>query len=113
MQVPPIELQPDHATAYGNIGMALMNKLLFEEAIPYCEKQIELDPVDTATPSYNLACCYALTDDKEKAFEWLRKAAEAGFRNTDHMAQDAAMNSLREDARYAEIVALMKGERER
>lgn len=86
-----------------------MDKGLFEEAIPYHDTQIDRAPDDTKVPSYNLACCYALTGNVDKAFGWLLKAEAAGFVNTTHMAGDASMDSLREDPRYKAIVARMDG----
>ena len=108
-----IQRDETHAEAHGNIGVALMSKGEFEAAIPYCIEQIRLDPDNTANPNYNLACLYALTGDVDQAFISLRAAAKAGFRNTTHMEQDAALASLRKDPRYKEILALMKGKGER
>ncbi len=55
---------------------------------------------------------YALKGDKDKAFEWLLKAAEAGWNDTAHMARDSDMDSLRDDPRYDKIIALMEGKKE-
>src|SRR6476659_9999004 len=38
---------------------------------------------------YNAACCFALSGDKEAAFEYLEKARKFGWNNKDHLLQDA------------------------
>ncbi len=58
---------------------------------------------------YNLACSYARMNDKEKAFEWLNKALNAGFPQVALLKTDPDLASLRDDARFAEVLAL--GER--
>ena len=49
------------------------------------------------------------TDNADQAFTWLQNAAKAGYKNTSHMASDSALDSIRDDPRYAEIIALMEG----
>ena len=50
---------------------------------------------------YNLACCLALLDRADEAFEALDKAAAQGFNNADHAAGDGDLAKLRGDARWA------------
>lgn len=52
---------------------------------------------------YNLGCSYALTGQPDCAFEALRKAIEAGYRDFDWMKKDADLKSLRGDPRFAEL----------
>lgn len=54
---------------------------------------------------YDAACSTALAGDKETAFQLLDKAIAAGFRNTDHLKRDSDLDSLRNDPRWAKVIA--------
>ena len=70
---------------------------LFEEAL--AKGAHDLDDY------YNGACAYAMAGDKDKAFAWLNKAMQAGWRNSDHLKRDSDLAALREDPRWAKVVA--------
>ncbi|MGZ3438261.1 MAG: TPR end-of-group domain-containing protein [Polyangia bacterium] len=53
---------------------------------------------------YNLACKYALANDRDHAFQWLDKAIEVGFGSVETMEKDPDLASLRGDARWAGAV---------
>lgn len=57
------------------------------------------------TVMYNLGVGYALLKDKDHAFEWLDKAAAAGFGNEGQLASDTDLATLRDDPRYAKTQA--------
>ena len=54
---------------------------------------------------YNTACALALAGDKEKAFQFLDSAIQAGFRNVTHLTYDVDLNSLHNDQRWDKAVA--------
>ncbi len=45
---------------------------------------------------------------KDRAFGWLNRAVELGFREAGHAAADADLTCLRDDPRFAELLAKMK-----
>ncbi len=45
---------------------------------------------------------------KDLAFAWLNRAVEAGFKQAGHTAEDADLTCLRDDPRFAELLAKMK-----
>lgn len=49
---------------------------------------------------YNLACYYALINNKDKAILNFGKAASAGYTNYQHMLTDTDLNSLRKDPKF-------------
>lgn len=57
-----------------------------------------------ATCMYNVACSYALLNDKENALFWLDRALGGGFDRVDLLKEDSDLDSLRSDARFKNIV---------
>src|SRR2546423_1461269 len=57
---------------------------------------------------YDLARAHALNGEKKKALQALRTAIELGFTDLNTITSDAALNSLRNEASYHEIVEGLK-----
>jgi Flp pilus assembly protein TadD len=57
-----------------------------------------------ATAMYNVACGYALLNDKENAIFWLERSLTVGFDRTDLLRTDSDLDPLRSDPRFNEIV---------
>jgi tetratricopeptide (TPR) repeat protein len=74
----------------------------YVEAIAAFEKAIDRGERQAAS-TYNVACGYARLGDKDRAFEWLDKALEAGFSMVDLVQHDADLASLRDDPRYPDF----------
>jgi hypothetical protein len=53
---------------------------------------------------YNLACLEALSGNTEEAFTWLEGSVEAGYGDPEWMLEDEDLTSLRDDARFQELV---------
>jgi len=60
----------------------------YAAAIVAFEKQIAIYPA-SPRPYYNIACCYALTGDAERAATWLELAVRHGWRNAEHLDADS------------------------
>jgi len=54
--------------------------------------------------AYAVASVYALEGDREQAFEWLNRSAALGNENKPCFEHDPNLASLREDARFAELI---------
>ena len=52
--------------------------------------------------TYDLACCYALVGEKEKAVVAVVKAIDGGFDNYDHVKKDEDLKSVIDDERIAD-----------
>lgn len=83
-------------------GMTLHHSGHYDAAIAAFGKAIELGYREDAA-TYNTACAYALKGDKDHAFEWLRKAMDAGFSVSNYLGDDDDLESLRSDPRYAAL----------
>ena len=73
----------------------------YDEAIAAFQKSIEEGYKEDAS-SYNIACGYALKGDKDRAFEWLRKAQDLGFPVARYLTDDD-LDSLHSDPRWAAL----------
>ncbi len=80
-------------------GMSLHRRKRYDEAIEAFQKAIAAGYREDAA-SYNIACGYALKGDKDKAFEWLRRAGEAGFDLASYLGHDDDLDGLRSDPRW-------------
>ena len=85
---------------YGR-GMDLHRDENYEQAIEAFQKAIE-DGYREDAASYNIACGYALLGNNDAAFEWLKKAMEAGFDVASYMGRDDDLDSLKSDPRWAQ-----------
>src|SRR6185436_15642446 len=54
--------------------------------------------------AYNIACSMARDSNVKDAFEWLKRAIAAGFKNKDLMASDPDLESLRSDPKFGELL---------
>jgi beta-lactamase regulating signal transducer with metallopeptidase domain/tetratricopeptide (TPR) repeat protein len=80
-------------------GMNLHRRERYDEAIEAFQKAVEAGYREDAA-SYNIACGYALKGDRDKAFEWLRRAEEAGFDLSSYLGHDDDLDGLRGDPRW-------------
>jgi tetratricopeptide (TPR) repeat protein len=83
-------------------GMDLHHDERYDEAIAAFLKAIELGHREDAA-SYNIACGYALKGDADRAFEWLKKAEEAGFSLEGYLSSDDDLDSLKSDPRWSAL----------
>jgi eukaryotic-like serine/threonine-protein kinase len=55
--------------------------------------------------AYWVASTYALLGDKDLAFKWLNRAVKLGNQNKPHFEHDKSLDTLRDDPRFAELMA--------
>lgn len=84
-------------------GYALHQSDHYIEAIEAFSHSIGLG-YRQATSMYNVACGYALLNDKENALFWLNRSLAAGFDRADLLKDDSDLDLLRSDPRFKEIV---------
>lgn len=100
-----LEAHPTDGSAWYQYAYEMhMARKNYEEAIKGFKKAAELDTNKVAS-IYNVACGYARLSNKDAAFEWLKKAQEAGWNDREHIRNDEDLAGLREDARFKALVA--------
>jgi tetratricopeptide (TPR) repeat protein len=96
--------EPSNNRAWSRLGMALQAMGQYVKAIEAYQHATQAGAANPAT-LYNLATAYSKTNNREKAFEWLQKAVAAGFAQVKQLEADADLTTLRDDARFKEVVA--------
>ncbi|HNO76716.1 MAG TPA: hypothetical protein PKN33_01550 [Phycisphaerae bacterium] len=71
----------------------------WKRAIQYREYVTKILPFDHNN-YYNLACCYALDGQTDKAFEALDNSIRYGWCDAKHIKNDSDLESLRDDERF-------------
>ncbi len=85
------------------LGIARFRDGDYAGALAAFEEQVESgDDVDKGL--YNMACAHAMLGQKEKAFECLGLAIDAGLDDPELVATDPDLGPLRDDARMASYV---------
>jgi beta-lactamase regulating signal transducer with metallopeptidase domain len=95
---------PTSGRAWFNLGYASLRAEDQTTAIDAFKRAIQLGH-RVGTSSYNVACAYALQGKKDEAFEWLKRAKNAGFDLNDYLDDDDDLRSLRRDPRFKALQA--------
>jgi beta-lactamase regulating signal transducer with metallopeptidase domain/Flp pilus assembly protein TadD len=90
---------PQSGRAFFNLGYTALQARDLPAARDAFQRAIDLN-YRVGTSSYNMACAYALQDNRDAAFEWLGKAGRAGFDVHGHASGDDDLDSLRDDPRW-------------
>lgn len=98
---------PQSGRAWFNLGYAQLAADRPEAAAEAFEKAVNLS-YRKPTTMYNLACSYARADQKDRAFDWLFKALDAGFEGSETIRSDDDLDSLRGDPRYRKAIEIAR-----
>jgi hypothetical protein len=93
-----VKTHPEDAVAWMRLGVS-QAATRDPAAAASLEKAVQLG-ADTPSDLYNVACGYALLGQKEKALDWLERAAAAGFDDKRLAESDTDLASLRGEARF-------------
>jgi hypothetical protein len=99
-QPPPI---PRTARDWRQVGAARQKGKDLDGAIAAYQKALDLEP-DDPRAFYNLATAYALKQDADRAFEWLRRAKATKRFDMSQMEADDDLKTLRTDARFQPLL---------
>ena len=98
-----LELNPDDARAWYLSGAALMRLGKVDEALERTRRAYAIDPEDAGV-LYNVACNYALAGKPDEAIDYLEKAIRNGFGQRSWVENDSALDSLRDDPRFQDLL---------
>ena len=89
------------AVAHARAGRA-------DEALKWAARAEALDPQD-AVALYNLACVACVCGDADAGLRYLESAVTHGYPHLSWIENDADLAALREDSRFEEVVAPLRG----
>jgi len=90
---------PESGRAQYNLGYAQLLAERPEAALPAFMRALELGFRKPAT-LYNLACAHAQLREKDRAFDFLFQAIDAGYDSPGQIRNDDDLDPLREDPRF-------------
>lgn len=90
--------------AWLHLGRAMLTTKRFAEAIKAYAEAAK-GTAERATAFYELACAYALSGEKDKAIDAASRAVEAGMRVKTSYQRDPDFASIRDDARFQQLIA--------
>lgn len=90
---------PDNGRAWFNLGFALHYSREHARAIEAFKRAIQLS-YRNPTAMYNIACGYAMMNNRDEAFEWLDKSVNAEFEICSYIKGDQDLENLRSDPRF-------------
>jgi tetratricopeptide (TPR) repeat protein len=116
-----LSLSPNSVSTHYSLGTILLIQGKVEEGTRYLSRGIELDPgflethsallVDVPTPGANwseayftYAKLYAQVGNVDKAYDYLRKAQKAGFRDWHRIVDEREFEGIRQDPRIKDFI---------
>lgn len=91
---PPRKAPADRPNPHKSAGLEKFKDFDYSGAIVDFKKSLEIAPQDIAT-HFNLACAYALVEEKDLAFSHLDKAVQLGFKDFQKIKEHHALAYLR------------------
>ena len=90
---------PTSGRAWFNLGYTALQARDFAAGHDAFQRAINLN-YRVGTSSYNIACGYALQNNRDAAFQWLERARDAGFDLSNYLEDDEDLESLHNDPRF-------------
>lgn len=100
---------PTNAQGWFLLGYSLHMQGELDEAI-FMHIRATSFPETAALAYYNLGCAQALKGNADQAFKALNKAFELGVSNAGQYQGDSDLTSLRDDPRWAKLMARLNGD---
>lgn len=94
------------AETYLSLANELYGMAKYRESASVYEKALAIRA--NGGDYYNLGCCYALLNEKNRAIEALEKAIDLGFNRKQQYETDTDLDALRTDARFQALLGLLK-----
>jgi tetratricopeptide (TPR) repeat protein len=99
---------PESGRAHYNLGYAQLLAKRPDAALPAFTRALALGYRKPAT-LYNLACTHAQLREKDKAFDFLSQAIDAGYDSPDQIRNDEDLDALHGDPRFRRALERAKG----
>jgi tetratricopeptide (TPR) repeat protein len=101
--------EPNNPRAWLQLGKALISLKKYELAIAALEKNVAI--ANNPFAMLKMAGAYARLNQKDKALEWLDKAAKNGVATAANLDTETDLDTLRGESRFKEIALVIEKER--
>jgi beta-lactamase regulating signal transducer with metallopeptidase domain/Flp pilus assembly protein TadD len=106
-----LDRYPNSGRAWFNYGFTSLQARDFAAAMKAFQRTKEMN-YRPGTSAYNLACAYALQENKDAAFEWLARAESEGFELGNYLRSDDDLDALHGDPRWKALKERAKSSKE-
>ena len=102
-------LEDDSRNAFATyrLGYSLHGAGDLDMAMKMHKKATRFDGV-APIATYNIACVHSLKDEKDEAFDSLKKAVDMGFIRLDALENDPDLENIRSDDRFEKLITEIK-----
>lgn len=97
------QAHPENPRFWYRLGVSSHATGQVEQAL-YDFQQAQAAGLPLALIGFDMACAYSSMGQKDKAFETLTEAIKQGFGQPDRMTSEPALQPLRSDPRFAELI---------
>ena len=94
----------DQVKTLFNTAVRFVSGKNFTPAIGLLREILIITP-ENALIYYNIACLYALSNQKKEAVDWLGRAVEKGYTDWDHLKTDPDLDNIRNTPEYKKLEA--------
>ncbi|NLG34716.1 MAG: hypothetical protein GX548_05125 [Lentisphaerae bacterium] len=95
---------PEHPAVIESLGCLYTEMGRYEDGLRADHDMVRLQP-RSALAWYNLGCSLSLTGRPDEAFKALETAVGLGYADADWMQEDADLEAIRGDPRFARLLA--------
>jgi len=95
--------EPEFAPAHSLLGLCYLKTNLRLHALTEFKQAVELNSSDHSS-MYNIACIYSLMNNPDSAIKWLERSIDCGFKDFDHMKEDADLDNIRSNPEYVKLL---------
>ncbi len=97
--------RPNYIEALILLAEAYTHKKCYKKGLSLDKRLAKIKPKDPVV-QYNLACSYALVNQKDLAIASLKKAIKLGYDDFDHLKKDADLKGLHGDSEFEKLLKL-------
>lgn len=97
-----VKTEANNGRAWFNLGFSLHYTAQHDKAIEAFTRARELG-YSAPVSAYNIACAYAMLRQRDRSFEWLKKAVAEGYDPGGNLTGDSDLDSLRSDPRFQQV----------
>jgi tetratricopeptide (TPR) repeat protein len=99
-----MELKPDHMEALQSLAGIYIGNREYAKAADLYERAVKAFPQAGLSIRYNLACVYAMMNDRANSLKYLEEIVADGFDRIDLMKQDEQLDNVRDTDGFRRIV---------